>query len=257
MSQFAFGAGNLYVTQLQDANGNSISNPTPYPLLVLQEGSIDLSSDTKELYGQNQFPVAVGRGKSKIQIKVKPARIIAAVWNAIYFGQTLSSGLIANFTDTTGSVIPGTPYQVTITPPTSGTFAADLGVIDGATGRPLLRVASAPATGQYSVNVGTGVYTFAAADTAKTMYINYQYTTSSATTGQKMTVANLSMGYVPTFRTDLTVSYLGKITTFQFPLCVSTKFAFPLKNEDFTMPEFEFSAFDNGSGTVMSWATSE
>jgi hypothetical protein len=164
MSQYAFGAGNMYVTQLQDADGNAIANPTPYPLMTLQEGSVDLSSDTKELYGQNQFPVAVGRGKTKIQVKTKPARIFAAVWNSIYFGQTLVAGIFANFTDTTGTLIPTTPFQITITPPSSGTFAADLGVLDQ-NGNPMKRVASAPATGQYSVNLGTGVYTFAAADT--------------------------------------------------------------------------------------------
>lgn len=255
MAQFAFGAGNMYVTQLQDASGNAISNPTPYPLMVLQEGSVDLSSDVKELYGANQFAVAVGRGKTKIQVKVKPARIFAGVWNAIYFGQTLAAGIFANYTDTTGAAIPTTPFQITVTPPSSGAFASDLGVID-ANGNPMKRVASAPATGQYSVNTGTGAYTFAAADTGKTVYINYQYTATS-TTAQKQTVANLPMGYAPTFKADLTVGYLGKLTTFSFPMAVATKMNLGFKNEDFAVPEFDFSAFDNGSGQVMTWATSE
>lgn len=257
MSQFLFGAGNLYVTQLQDASGNAITNPTPYPLMVLQEGSVDFSSDMKELYGQNQFPVAVGRGKTKMQIKVKPARIFAALWNAIYFGQTLSPGLIANFTDATGTAVPSTPFQITVTPPSSGTFAADLGVIGFVTGLPLTRVASAPATGQYAVNVGTGQYTFAAADTTKVMLINYQYTTATIATGQKQTVINLPMGYAPTFKADLTVSYLGKIATFSFPSCISTKFSLGFKNEDFAIPDFDFSAFDPGNGQPMTWSTSE
>lgn len=255
MSQFAFGVGNMYVTQLQDASGNAVANPTPYPLMVLQEGSIDLSSDLKELYGQNQFAVAVGRGKTKIAVKVKPARIFAGVWNAIYFGQTLNSGLIANFTDTAGAAIPATPFQITITPPSSGTYAADLGVID-ASGNPMQRVASAPTTGQYSVNVATGIYTFAAADTGKTVYINFQYS-ATVTGAKKQTVANLAMGYAPTFKADLTVSYLGKLTTFSFPKAISTKFSIGFKNEDFSVPEFDFSAFDDGSGNVLTWSTSE
>lgn len=255
MSQFAFGAGNMYVTQLQDANGNAISNPTPYPLMVLQEGSIDISSDLKELFGQNQFSVAVGRGKTKIAVKVKPARIFAGVWNAIYFGQTLNSGLIANYTDTAGAAIPATPFQITITPPSSGTYAADLGVID-ANGNPMARVASSPTTGQYSVNVSTGVYTFASADTGKTVYINFQYT-ATVVGAQKQTVRNLAMGQAPSFKADLTVSYLGKMTTFSFPKAISTKFAIGFKNEDFSVPEFDFSAFDDGSGNVLTWSTSE
>lgn len=255
MSQYAFGAGSMYVTQLQDAWGAAVANPTPFPLMTLQEGSIDQSGDTKELYGQNQYPVAVGRGKSKLQVKVKPARIFAGLWNAIHFGQTLSSGIVGINTDTTGAAIPATPFQITVTPPSSGTYAADLGVIDW-NGSPMTRVAASPATGQYSVNVSTGAYTFAAADTLKTVYINYQYTATS-TTAKKMTVQNLPMGYVPTFRADLAVVYLGKMTYFQFPMAVSTKFSIGFKNEDFAIPEFDFSAFDNGTGNVMTWGTSE
>jgi hypothetical protein len=253
--QYAFGAGNMYVTQLQDALGNSIANPTPYPLMALQEGSVDFSGDVKELFGQNQFPIAVARGKLKLGVKVKPARIFAAVWNSLFFGQTLANGIFANYTDSVGAAIPATPFTITIAPPSSGTFAADLGVLDW-NGNPMTRVAAAPATGQYSVNVGTGVYTFAAADTLKTVYINYQYTATS-TVAKKQTVNNLPMGYMPTFKTDMTVSYLGKLTTFSFPMCVASKMNMAFKNEDFAVPEFNFSAFDPGTGQVMTWATSE
>lgn len=256
MSQFAFGAGNMYATQLQDANGNAISNPTPYPLMVLQEGTIDMSGDLKELYGQNQFAVAVGRGKVKLTCKVKPARIFAGVWNSIFFGQTLNTGLIANYTDTTGVAIPATPYQITVTPPNSGTYAADLGVIN-ANGIPMSRVASAPASGQYSVNVSTGQYTFAAADTGLTVYINYQYSTNTAGSGYNQNVVNLPMGYAPTFKADLTVAYQGKMVTFSFLKAVSTKMSIGFKNEDFAVPEFDFSAQDDGTGHVMKWSTSE
>jgi len=256
MAQFIFGAGNMYVTPLQLADGTSVTNPTPIPLMVLQEGSLDFSGDEKLLYGQNQFPVAVGRGKVKLGVKVKPARVFAAAWNTLFFGQSLSAGLIANHTDTTGVVIPATPFQVTVTPPSSGTFAADMGVISATTGLPMKRVASAPATGEYSVNVSTGAYTFAAADTTKTVYINYQYSASVAGS-QKQTVQNLPMGLAPVFKADLTVNYLGKVTTFSFPNAIPTKMGLGFKNEDFAVPEFDFSAFDNGSGQVMTWSTSE
>jgi len=256
MSQFAFGAGNMYVTPLQDARGNNISNPTPYPLMVLQDGSVDFSGDIKELYGQNQFAVAVGRGKVKLQIKVKPARIFAGVWNTLFFGQTVNPGLFAVFTDTTGATVPATPFQITATPPNSGTFVAEKGVID-ANGNPMTRVASAPATGQYSVNASTGAYTFAAADTGKVVYINFQYSTSTIATGQKQTVQNLPMGYAPTFAASLSVSYLGKLTSFDFPMCIGNKMTVGFKNEDFAVPEFDFQAFDNGTGNPMSWSTSE
>ncbi|WP_051516916.1 hypothetical protein [Herbaspirillum sp. RV1423] len=245
----------MYVTQLQDALGNTIANATPYPLMTLQEGSIDISSDSKELYGQNQFPVAVGRGKAKLTGKVKPARIFAGVWNAIYFGQTINSGLFANYTDTVGTAIPATPFTVTATPPNTGTFVTDLGVID-ANGNPMKRVAASPATGQYSVNVSTGAYLFSAADTGKVVYMNFQYT-ATVVGAQKQTVQNLPMGYAPSFKADLSVSYQGKIVTFSFLKAISTKFSMGFKNEDFSIPEFDFSGFDDGTGNVLTWSTSE
>ncbi|TDR82205.1 hypothetical protein [Paludibacterium purpuratum] len=258
MAQYAFGAGNMYVTQLIDAWGNTIATPTPLPLMVMQEGSIDLSADSKELYGQNQYAAAVARGKGKIAIKVKPARIYAGIWNALFFGQSLTSGLLAINTDNVGTAIPAsTPYTVTVAPPNSGTFVADMGVI-GASGSPLAKVASNPATGQYACSVA-GVYTFAAADSGKMVYINYQYTvgSSSAGTAQMQTVRNLPMGYAPQFRADLGVSYQGKIVTFSIPQAVSTKMTLGFKNEDFMIPEFDFSAMDNGTGNVLTWSTSE
>jgi len=260
MSQFAFGVGAMYVTQLQDAWGNAISNPTPLPLLTLQEGSIDMSADNKELYGQNQYAAAVARGKAKLTVKVKPARIYAALWNALFFGQTLTSGLLAIQTDTTGVAIPSaTPYTVTPTPPNTGTFVSDMGIIS-ATGYPLTRVASGntPATGQYTVTTG-GTYTFAAADAGKTVYINYQYTVASANAGtaQMETVRNLPMGYAPQFKADLCVGYQGKLVTFSILQAIATKMSLGFKNEDFAIPEFDFSAMDNGTGNIMTWSTSE
>ena len=346
MSQFAFGAGNMYATPLQDAWGNAIIVPTPIPLMVLQEGQVDISGDIKELYGQNQFAVAVGRGKVKMGIKVKPARIFAAAWNALFFGQTLVSGVFANYSDTVGDVIPpasvggitgisivagGTAYNTgdivqvstgtstikgqavvtasagvvtglqiinsgayTVAPTASGattavtgsgsgltvtctctasgviaypnslgitgngaTFVADLGCIYVATGMPLKRVAAAPATGQYAVNVSTGVYTFASADAGLSVLVNFQYTNTASANQQKMTVNNLPMGYAPTCKFDLSVTYLGKITTFSFPMAIPQKMALAFKNEDFAIPEFDLQAFDPGNGQVLTWSTSE
>src|SRR5581483_11374955 len=95
--------------------------------------------------------------------------------SALGTGQTTSTGITALYDDATGAAIPATPYQITPTVPSSGTWLADLGVVD-INGNPYTRVASAPATGQYSV--AAGVYTFAAADTGKTVYINFRYTVS-------------------------------------------------------------------------------
>ena len=220
---------------------------------VLQDLSLDISFDTKTLYGQQQFPVAVGRGKGKMSGKAKFAQLSGVAINSLVFGQTMTNGLTSDYYDVAGSLIPGTPFTVTVTPPNTGTFSYDLGVRD-ANGVPMTRVASAPTTGQYSV--AAGVYTFATADTGKQVFISYQYTATS-TSAKKSTVQNVLMGLAPTFKGDIYIPYNGKSLILTVPLCVSSKFTFGTKQDDFMVPEFNFEGFADSGGNALYWSTSE
>jgi len=253
MAQYMFGSGVLWATPLTDYAGTAISNPTPVQLAVLQEVGVDMSFDTKALHGQNQFPVAIARGKGKLDFKTKAAQINGAALNSLVFGQTMTSGIFDYLYDVTGEVIGTTPYQITVDPPGTGTWAADMGVRNSS-GLPMTRVASSPATGEYSVSAG--VYTFAAADTGKTVFISYQYTDTS-TSAKKSTVKNVLMGYMPTFRGDLYVPYGGKSLALSIPKCVISKWSFTTKQDDFAVPEWDFSAFADDAGNVMTWAVYE
>lgn len=253
MAQYSFGAGVMWGTPTADAFGNAIANPSPVQFGVLQEISLDVSFDTKMLYGQNQFPVAVGRGKGKVSGKAKFAQLNGAILNSLFFGQTLTSGITADVYDITGTAIPTTPFTITPTPPSSGTWSRDLGVRDS-NGLPMTRVASAPATGQYSV--AAGVYTFAAADTGKIVFISYQYTATS-TTAKKSSVVNVPMGYAPTFGCDLYEPFQGKALTIYLPNCIGSKLQFATKLDDFNVPEFDFEAFADAAGNVMTYGLSE
>lgn len=246
MSQFAFGAGVLVGTAQTDAYGVALAAPTPIQFGIMQECSVDFNFDIKELFGQYQFPVAVGRGKGKIGGKAKMAQLNGLTMSSLFFGQTLQTGLLSEVIDTTGTAIPGTPYTITPTVPGSGTWTVDLGVLDP-NGLPMTRVVSAPATGQYSVSAG--VYTFAAADTTKVVRISFQYTASS-TTAKKMTISNVLMGQAPKFRADLLVPYDGKNFVVSLPACISTKMTFATKLDDFMVPEFDFSGFADAAGNV-------
>ena len=250
---FAFGAGQMFATPLTDGTGAAIATPTPIIIGTLQNVDLDISGEVKELFGQNQFAAAIGRGKVKITGKAKFASIFALQFNNVFFGQTLASGLNGLVNDTVGAAIPGTPYQITPTIPSSGTWAADLGVLDS-TGKPMTRVASAPAAGQYSV--AAGVYTFASADTGKTVYISFRYT-ASVTGAQKQTIVNQPMGYAPTFECNLQESYNGKILNIRLRSCVGTKLGLGFKNDDFMIPDFEFSAFADSAGNVLDQSFSE
>jgi hypothetical protein len=252
--QNIFGAGILYGTPLTDAYGNAIANPTPVRFGVSQEVSLDISFDTKMLYGQLQFPVAIARGKGKVSGKLKFGQINGATFNSIVFGQTLSAGIVADVYDVVGALIPATPFTVTPTVPNAGTWSFDLGVRDGG-GVIYARVASAPATGQYSVTAG--VYLFATADTGKTVYIDYQYTATS-TTARKTTPVNLAMGYTPTFRCDILLPFNGRTLIATVYNCVASKLSMATKLDDFTIPEIDFDAFaDPNTGNIITIATTE
>lgn len=244
MAQFIFGSGSMYATPLVDATGAAIAIPTPVKFLACQDIAIDMSFDTKMLYGQNQFPLALARGKGKITVKAKNGQVNGALFNGAFFGQTLATGQDAYVQDLTGSAIPATPFLITPTPPSAGVWAADMGVRN-ASGIPMTRVVSAPATGQYSVSAG--LYTFAAADTGLVVYIDYRYTVA---TGKKIAIGNQLLGSTPTVALDIVVPYGGKFLTLKFPQAVAGKLGMATKLDDFTIPEFDFDCFADATNNV-------
>ncbi len=245
MTQVNFGSGNMVGIP-------SGANPTPAQFGVLQSVDIEFSGALKELFGQNQYPVSVARAAQKITGKAAQAQINARMFNALFFGGTLASGTagLQQATNEAGT-IPTTPYQVTVT--NSATFGQDLGVKFAATGVQLVRVASSPATGQYSVSAG--VYTFAAADTTLGVLISYTYSVTSG--ASKITITNGLMGAAPTFQINLANTYNSQVINLQLNACVSNKLTFPFKNQDFTLTDFEFEAYADASNTVGTITTSE
>lgn len=260
--QNIFGAGSLWGTPLTDATGAAIAVPSPVQFGLSQDISIDMSFDTKLLYGQNQFPAAAGRGKGKISGKVKNAQVNGMMWNSIFFGQTMSAGIATIVQDSVGILIPATPFTITasttstattIKIPNTGTWATDLGVTT-AGGVPMTRVASGPTTGQYTV--AAGVYVFAAADTGLKVFINYGYTATS-TVAQKSSVSNLPMGYAPSFRADILLPYNGKAVTYTFYSCLASKLSVATKLDDFVIPEIDFECFADSQGRIFDYSMSE
>lgn len=242
-----FGSGKLIAVPTNLADGTAIANPTPVILGTMQDVSLDLSTEIKTLYGSKRYPIAVGQGKGKTEIKAKYAEIDGGIMGSLFFGKASTAGIKAAVFDF-AATIPTTPFQVTIAPPSSGTFVADLGVVFTTTGVQLTRVASAPATGQYSVNVATGVYTFASADATKGVGISYEY--SAAAGGQVWTMTNETMGYTPSFTLLLQNGYDGKNMVCKLNRCVSGKLSVPLKSDDFAIYDFEAEAFADTAGNL-------
>lgn len=255
-----FGTGVLYGTPTQDAFGNQIALPTPIKFGTLQDVAMDVSFDTKMLYGNQQFAQAIGRGKGKISCKAKFANMNGQILNSLFFGQTLVANTIGVQNDTLGIAIPATPFTITaattttttsIAIPSAGTWSADLGVIYAATGYPMQKVAVTPTVGQYTV--AAGVYVFAAADVGQTVFINYEYSATS-TSNHQSTIYNLLMGYAPTFSGELSLPFQGKQMTWKFFNAIGSKLSFATKQDDFIVPEFDFDIFAGPSGQILSYS---
>lgn len=245
MAQSIFGTGFMFATP-------SGANPTPTRFGALQDVSVDFSFDMKQLWGSNQFPLEQGRGKGKIDIKASIGRVDPNLFNNIFFGLTTATGETLNSVDEAGT-IPTTPFQITVV--NSATWSVDLGVYDTTAKIWLTRVASAPATKQYSV--AAGVYTFAAADTGHIVAISYTYT--SAATGVKLSYTNQILGGSVVFSVQLVNKFKhGDGTTrslfLNFPAVQCPKLGMPLKLDDFTLTSLDLMAQDDGAGNVFNYS---
>lgn len=239
---FSFGSGVLLGTR------TDVANATPVNFGLIQEAQLDLSFTTKELYGQNQFPVAIARGTAKLTGKAKMAKISGLAFNNLFFGQAISTGQLATNFGESGTITTGS-----VTVANSATFVDDYGVIKAATGLPMTKVASAPAAGQYSV--AAGVYTFNTTDNGTLVLISY--TNTVAGTGQQFTLANPLLGTTPTFQAQLFTTFQGLACNVKLFNCVSSKLSFATKLEDFVIPELDFSVFANAAGNALQWSFAE
>jgi hypothetical protein len=240
---YNFGTGSLFVLSTTALN--------PIPIGAIQDISVDFMGDVKQLFGQNQFALDVARGKVKIDIKAKTGLVDLNLYNSMFFGQTVTAlaETLYAFNEAGSGAIPTTPFQLTVA--NAANFKTDLGVFFTLTGKRLTQVPSAPTAGQYSVNQATGVYTFAAADTAKTVVFNYNY--ASSTTGYTLAGQNIQMGALASFMMVLGNTSKSKTQSLTFYNCVSSKLALPFKQDDYEIGEIDFMAQDDGTGRVFSW----
>lgn len=253
-----FGSGYMFARPTQDAAGNAIALGAPIILGINQEVDVDINFSLKELYGQSQFAEDLARGAVKLTGKIKNAQFFAGSFNTLLFGQpsNLTAGTLTAIVANSAAV--ATAATVTVTPPNTGTFAGDICVLNAVTGVPMVPVSASPSVGQYAVTV-SGTYSFGTVDVSAgvQVIINYQYT-ASVSAAYTQSVANLEMGSTPFFSLSHTVRHNGKQLTLLFPRVTSQKFSMAMKNEDFTIPEMDWTAAkDPVSGKTITWSTSE
>ena len=234
---FVFGSGVLIGTP---AGGSPIN------FGLAQEVTLNVSATNKALYGQYNFPVAIGSGTRKMTGKAKMARVSGQALGSLFFGVAPSAGSTVTQFGEAATVPAASPY--TYTTVNHATFVADQGVVYASSSLPLKQVASSPAQGQYSV--AGGVYTFASADAGAQALISYTYTV--ATSGENIAVNSQLIGPTVAFSANLFASDPGTGKQFSVLLynCVAEKLSFGTKLEDFVIPELDFQCFANAAGQV-------
>lgn len=241
--QYVFGTGNLYTTP--------VGGGAPFQIGALQDVSVDFSADIKTLFGQFQFPLDVARGKTKIEGKAATGEVDVAAFNNFYFGQTVTDGEILQAQNEPGTIPAMSTYTITVDH--DADFYADMGVRFADSGDALQQVPSMPAAGQYSVNVSTGVYTFAAANASDEVLISYMY---DATSGSSLVIGNPLMGSTPKLRLVLSQVYAGKTFTLILYSATAEKLSLPLKQDDYLIADLTFQAQANAANQVGIMTTS-
>jgi hypothetical protein len=230
--------------------GNLATNPTPYNFGILQEVSVDFKGDLKKLYGQYQFAVEKARGKIDVTCKGKLGTWDPNLYNQLYFGQAQAAGMNLIVPDEADTVPATSPY--TITAQNAGTspvvFQLNYGVKYAATGQQMILVTSSPTVGQYSVNLSTGVYTFAAADEGVAVLITYTYSVTPR--GTSITLTSQLMGYAPEFRVFLFNNFRNKFFGLELYDCTMGQISIPTKQEDFWICDITFDASCDASNTL-------
>jgi hypothetical protein len=136
--------------------------------------------------------------------------------------------------------------------PAHTTTVTDLGVINGDTGQPMIRVAATPAVGQYSFTpAATGptpaAYVFNASETASKVLLNYQWPDTLGTT---LVIANQLMGFAPEFSALLYNNFRNNTYCVQLNAVIMGSMSVPTKLDDFWISDFDGSAFVDAAGNL-------
>jgi hypothetical protein len=273
MAQFSFGSGNIYYVPVTATNniappsgiggggGGAINFATLawrniIRLAQVQAFSVDIDLPTKALQASGVFPIAVARGRGKVALKIDNARVNAAAFNAILFGDdqnnltTPAGHLVA---EAEAGTIPPSPGPYTITVANAAAYNRDLGVYVQATNGRFARGATATASGVYSMVAG--VYTFNAADAGTPVYFDYEYT-SAAVPPYLITIRQQIKGATPTFLLVGFGVYQGKQLYIQLNTCVIDTFSLNFKLDDFAIPSLSGMAIasptDGSIGSISS-----
>lgn len=240
-----FGVGRLYAT---DATGQR------FIYAAMNDISVDLKTELKEIWSEGTFPIAVANGHSSIDIAAKHYKIalkpiatdlgLAAPTASTFATIVDEVGVIATNTYSLAQaaqlVVGSEVVYLTQTGP-NGTYDV-----------PMVRVASSPVAGQ-SYTIAAGVLTFAASDNNKPVKVTYDYTN---TNGQLINLTNVPQNTGAYYSMQLVkrdkspVDGTSGLFIMKFNAVRAGGVKFNGKDDDWNLAERTFKAFADPSGNV-------
>lgn len=212
----------------------------PIKVGALENINLTMERDLVINHGQFQQPIRALNGHGTIEGVARGAKLDGRVLTELYFGQAATAGAI-KVKLAQAFTVPATPFEVPATPP-SGTFYTDLGVTSS--GAALVKVDSAPASGEYSVNPATGVYTFNVAQQGVAVQISFAYQVS---TGYSLDLTNPLTQLAPTFGVMLMNKYSCEQSNIWLPRCASSQFGLEGRLEEYGITDFKFTVIADPS----------
>lgn len=210
MSKYIFGVGVLNAKQRRDNRGRLIAElDREYVGIDSVKGiNYEISTELKSLSISKGFPVATAIGAKTI------TGTLDLAGDDIYFralveGQKVKVGANGMHFRYADYVIPETGV-INLVIDDEGTFTGVVNVLEVATAKKMVKVASNPAVGQFSVST-LGVFTFNVADADKEIQFAYTYKTEK---GKQLIVKNYEMGAGAEFVLELFFPKNGKFVKF-------------------------------------------
>lgn len=235
---------NLFFHSAEVYLKSTAANPTPRKVGVIQEVSIEVKSEIKELYGERQYAEDSATGNSSISGKYKSGEFDPAWVNDVLLNGVRTTGML--------QLVRGEEQTIATAATTvtgAADFSEDYGVVYAATGQEFKRVAATPAIGEYAVNETTGVYAFNAGENGVKVLHTYLKETVG---GETYTVNNPLAG--DTVQCSLLLYKTSRAQT-QFGLRLARaafeSLSFGFKLNEYAMPEGSFKGFaDPATGKV-------
>lgn len=233
------------VLALKDTSNNA------YRAGELQDVSLDISSEIKELLGDKKVAILTAETAKKIKLQAKFATLSSALVGAV-LGSTRTTG--SKFISTVRKTAVASAFTVAAADdgsPAGWAFVADLGVKYASNGQDLrYNAGTLASTGEYKNTAGA--YTTGSGEATVQVDVTY---VASQTAGETHTVNNSLIGlstyfamrgYQATTQADGTVRKIA----WYFPAVLIPNLKLGFKNTDFATYDLELNAFADSTGLV-------